>query len=230
MGRTACYCLALLLSSAVTGCGAQAGELGPGTTPPAQASADIPDGGPISPGPGIVRVHLDSPDPELELRGFGARRLQPLPDGRFRSLGPSPSLCQAPCDKYVDARQGEPLLVAGPKTPPSTPFLLDTSAGDVLVSVEPGNKALLMTGLVTAVLGGLGGVVGGGVLMVGGISKSPSEVSSTPDNLMQGGGIALGGSAAVIAAGIIMRYYGSTTVELGPSAPSAQRSGALITF
>jgi hypothetical protein len=186
----------------------------------ALGAATVASGPPIGAGPGIVRVRLQSPDPELALRGFGAAKLQAEPDGRFLSYGPVEPLCQAPCDTFVDAREDRALWVEGPATPSSTPFLLSNMQGDVRVTVEPGSKALLVTGMVATILGGAGALGGGGVLVVGMVNRG-SDLGSGPVDLMIGGGVVLGASAAVVTAGLLMRYFGTTFVEIEPTAAGA---------
>ena len=207
----------LLPMLALGACGCAAAEL-PATPP-------VAVGPPIDAGPGIVRVHLESPDPELTLKGYGAAKLQPEPDGRFLSFGALEPLCQAPCDTYVDAREDRALEVVGPGTPSSAPFRLSDAEGDVRVTVEPGSKALLVTGMVATLLGGAGALGGGGVLAIGMVTRS-SDVGSGPQNMMIGGGVTLGASAAVVAAGLLMRYFGSTFVAIEPGTAAASQASA----
>lgn len=178
----------------------------------------------VEPGPGVVRVHLESPDPELELRGFGAATLRPAGDGGLRALDASGVLCKAPCGDAIDARHGQPLVVSGPVTPESSPFVVGELQGDILVTAEPGSKALLTTGMVLAAVGGVGMLAGSGVAVVGLITKS-GEVTQTPDELLLGGGIALGASAVVVGVGLVLRYVGTTFVTIEPVAPAKAATG-----
>jgi hypothetical protein len=190
--------------------------------------APVASGPPIEPGPGIVRVHLESPDPELALRGFGAAKLQAEPDGRFLSFGPVEPLCQAPCDATIDARDDRPLVVEGSTSPASSPFLLSDVQGPVRITVDPGDDTLFTTGLVATMVGGAGALSGGGLLLVGMVTRT-GEVTSRPQDLMLGGGIALGVGAALVAAGLVMRYVGTTFIEIetGPTGAAATAAGPL---
>jgi hypothetical protein len=181
--------------------------------------AEVPDelGDPMRPERGVVRIHLESTDSarEVELVGFGATRLEPSGNGTFRPHRPSKVLCKAPCDAVIDGRDAEPLLVSGIGVPTSAPFLVDELEGDVLVTAEPGSPALSTVGTVFAAVGGLGALVGGGVLVLGLVTRT-GEVTDTPDSLMAGGAIAMGVSAAVFGAGVLMRYFGATYVDVTP--------------
>jgi hypothetical protein len=202
-----------MLGCAVSACAAA-------EAPP--ALAPVASGPPIDPGPGIVCVHLESPEEGLALRGFGAAKLQAEPDGRFLSFGPVEPLCQAPCDAYVDVRDERPLVVEAPTAPASAPFLLSDLQGPVRITVEPGDDTLFVAGLTTTMVGGTGALVGGGLMLVGMVTRS-GELTSRPQDLMLGGGIALGVGAALVAAGLVMRYVGTTFVDIepGPSGTAA---------
>jgi len=93
------------------------------------------------------------------------------------------------------------------------------------VTVEPGSKALRMTGLVATMVGGLGALAGGGLLLVGIVTQS-GDVGTEPRSLRVGGGIALGASAAVIGAGLVMSYFGTTFVEIEPGAAGSASASA----
>jgi hypothetical protein len=65
------------------------------------------------------------------------------------------------------------------------------------------------------------------VLLIGMVTKS-GDVAQTPDDLMVGGGITLGAGAALLGAGLLMRYFGTTFVEVEPLAatPTARRESS----
>ncbi len=176
----------------------------------------------IPPGDGIVRVHIDSPDPSVELRGFGVSKLRPVGSG-FESLGPSTILCHAPCDSYVDARMGQSMVVAGPGIPSSSWFQLYDRTGDVDLSVRPGNQALSTLSMVGYSLGILAVVGGGSTLLTGAAIKSSDSggSSNTGGDLEKWGGIVLGGGAVLIGAAVVMDLTGSTKVEIKPGVGAA---------
>jgi hypothetical protein len=166
----------------------------------------------IKAGPGIVRVHLESNDPGLQLIGAEVSKLEPAADGTFQSLGPSTILCRAPCDTYVDARVGQFLHVESASTPASQLFQLYDQEGDVTLRVAPGNGPMAVSGAVFSVVGILGVLTGGVVLLVGGLSDSGSA-----SDLMVGGGVATGISAAMLGGGIGLAVGGTTDVEIVPA-------------
>ena len=170
----------------------------------------------IPPGPGIVKIHIDSPDPGVQLYGTDVAKLVEQPDGNFRSVGPSTILCRAPCDEYLDVRTGQQLHLASPDMPPSNPFLLFANRGEVNLRVEPGDSALYTIGGWSSAIGVLGVLAGGAVLLVGGMSASSETDQSRTDALYLGGGVALGAGALVLGDGIALTMSGSTDIEITP--------------
>lgn len=170
---------------------------------PAQVSGSIP------PGPGIVKIHIDSPDPQVQLYGSEVDKLVPLPDGSFRSVGPSTILCRAPCDEYIDARNGQQVHLASPDMPPSDPFQLFASSGDVEVRVEPGDEAMRVTGGWLTALGVLGVLAGAPTLIGGAATES--------DEAMLIGGVILGPSVVALGVGIPLSIGGATDIEISPA-------------
>ncbi len=180
----------------------------------------------IQPGDGIVRVHIDSPDPNVELRGIGVQKLEPEGAG-FRSTGMSTILCRPPCDAYLDARVGQSLYVAGPHIPDSRAFQLYDRKGDVDLAVRPGNKTL-------ATLSGVGYALGS-LAVIGGISTAVTglvvhdNANTDKDvrngaNLEKWGLITLGSGAVLIGAGVAFDLTGKTKVRL--TSPATQTASA----
>ena len=73
-----------------------------------------------------------------------------------------------------------------------------------------------------SILGALGLITGGVVLLVGGLSSSHAdpgtEAESSANNLLIGGGVATGLSAAMFGGGIGLAVGGATGVEIVPAA------------
>ncbi len=179
----------------------------------------------VPPGPGVVKVHIDSPDSGTELRGYGVNKLEPLPDGRLRSVGVSTILCRAPCDEYVDARVGQPLYVVSPDMPSSSLFQLFDQEGEVELTVDPGNAALLTTGTIAEILGTLGAIGGLVTLITGGVIGIDAKGTDKTDanEVLLIGGVMFGSSAAVLGAGIAMDLSGQTDIEIVPVVPEPSR-------
>ncbi len=186
--------------------------------PPAQnPTVDVKSNGPVvPPGPGVVRVHIESPDPTVQLRGFGVQKLRPV-DGGYQSLGASTILCTGTCDSYVDARLGQPLAVHGDDYPDSAPFQLFDKQGDVDLEVTPGNATYQTLGVVSLSLGVLA-VIGGGSTLLTGALISGSDDSSTGSDLKKWGLITTGAGAGLVGLGIVFTGLGSTDVEVRPTA------------
>lgn len=211
--------------SALDGLERAASPVAPGTqAKPVGAAAS---GAPlIQPSEGIVRVHMNSPDPDVELRGIGVRKL--VPDGTgFRSTGMSTILCRPPCDTYLDARVGQSLYVAGPHIPDSRAFQLYDKKGDVDLAVRPGNKTL-------STLSGVGYALGS-LAVLGGISTATTglvvhdNANSDKDlkngaNLEKWGLVTLGSGAVLIGAGVAFDLTGKTKVTL--TSPATQTASA----
>jgi hypothetical protein len=173
-------------------------------------------GGSIPPGPGIVKIHIDSPDPQVQLYGTEVDKLVQLPDGNFRSVGQSRILCRAPCGEYIDARKGQQIFLASPDMPPSDFFALYAHEGAVDVRVEPGNSALATAGGWLSALGVLGGIAGVATAITG-VAMSSRDEDKGGDVLLAGG-VTSGVSAAFLGAGIAMTMSGSTDIEITPPA------------
>jgi hypothetical protein len=197
--------------------------LSPPARPAASPQADLGNSRApvVPPGPGVVRVHIDSPDPTVQLRGFGVQKLRPV-SGGYESLGASTILCTGTCDSYVDARLGQPLAVHGDGFPESAPFQLFDKQGDVDLQVTPGNSTYQTLGVVSLSLGVLA-VIGGGSTLLTGALISGSDDSSTGSDLKKWGLITTGAGAGLVGVGIVFTGLGSTDVEVRPTTGPAPR-------
>jgi hypothetical protein len=170
----------------------------------------------IRSGPGVVRIHVESPDPDVELQGVGAQRLDQVAGG-YVGQGPSTLLCRGACDTLIDARLGQPLKIAGPNMPDSAPFQVYDKEGDVTARVKPGSSSALTWSAITGTVGVLGVLTGGSLLLTGTILRSAASDDSSIDrgkDLQLVGGLTLGGGVVFTTTGIILWNAGSTDVEL----------------
>lgn len=225
----ACASSAPDASGPPSGCGAilrlEVSELGSVATlakaPPAAAPeaggglgmAGTPTGAVIRSGPGVVRLHIESPDPSVQLHGLGAQRLDAVAGG-YVGQGASTLLCRAPCDASIDARLGQPLKIAGPNIPDSAPFQVFDKEGDVTAKVRPGSSSKLTWSAITGSTGILAVITGGSLLLTGALISSADTTSDSSDGLMKWGGITLGAGAVLTATGVILWNSGTTDVTL----------------
>lgn len=167
----------------------------------------------IRSGPGVVKLHIESPDPSVQLHGLGAQRLDQVAGG-YVGRGASTLLCRAPCDAVIDARLGQPLKIAGPDIPDSAPFTVYDKEGEVTARVRPGNSGKLTWSAITGSTGILAVITGGSLLLTGALINSTDSASTSGDGLVKWGAITLGGGVALTTAGVILWNSGTTDVSL----------------
>ncbi len=183
----------------------------------------VPESVPVPPlgSPGVVRLHIDSPVfVQVRSRTYGIQ------------LGASPlvPVCASPCDKIIDGSRGD-LFEASGEFSGASHFGLSNMRGDVELTVRPESKGLALGGSLMDVFGTLGILAGTGVAIGGAASGSSptydangNKNGTTASSLIPIGiGTALGG-VAMLAGGIIMGVYSSTTFDLHQRGVSA--SGA----
>ncbi len=211
-----------------TGCGAilrlEVSELGSLATlakaaPPPEAAVGglgmaTPSGGAlIRSGPGVVKLHIESPDPSVQLHGLGAQRLDEV-SGGYVGQGASTLLCRAPCDALIDARLGQPLKIAGPDIPDSALFTVYDKEGEVTARVRPGNSSKLTWSAITGSTGILAVITGGSLLLTGALLNSTDSASSSGDGLVTWGAVTLGAGVVLTGTGVILWNSGTTDVTL----------------
>ena len=172
-----------------------------------------PGGAVIRSGPGIVRLHIESPDPEVELHGYGAQRLDKVAGG-FVGQGASTLLCRAPCDAMIEARLGQPLKISGASIPDSAAFQVYDKEGEVTARVRPGSSSKLTWSAITGSIGVLGAITGGSLLLTGVLINSSDSSSTSGDGLTKWGGITLGAGLVLTGTGIVLYNAGTTDVTL----------------
>ncbi|MFO0567424.1 MAG: hypothetical protein U0263_17325 [Polyangiaceae bacterium] len=197
--------LATLSKSVPLAAGESSGGGGLGQALPAGATL-------IRSGPGVVKLHIESPDPNVELQGLGAQRLDRVAGG-YVGQGASTLLCRAPCDTFIDARLGQPLQITGADIPSSSGFQVYDREGDVTAKVRPGSSSKLTWSAITGTTGFLAVITGGSLLLTGVLINS-SDTSTSGDGLVKWGGITLGAGAVLTTTGILLYNSGTTDVTL----------------
>jgi hypothetical protein len=175
---------------------AQPGPAGPGY------GAAPPPPAPIEPklgSPGIVRLHVESPEPAQIIEhvgtSVGAAGAYTVVVHQLRPV------CSAPCDRVVDGSGGQEFGVTG-RFPVKT-FTLTPYSGDVTLRVKPGSTGLRLGGWFVTPLAG--------ATLIGGVSFLAVGGSSTFRNA--GIGMVVGGAVA-LAGGIAMLATSGTKVKL----------------
>ncbi|KYF70735.1 hypothetical protein BE17_52815 [Sorangium cellulosum] len=164
--------------------------------------------------PGVVRVHIDTPDESMQLRRSLHTSIPRL-RGTVVLTDGSEFICKTPCGVTVDARMGQEYFFRGDWTPPSERFQLVDTTGDILIPVKPGNIFVypMSPGLI------VGGAIGTGM----GIPVTIFAFAL--DAPMAGKVISLSfliSSAAVLATGIVLNKVGRTEFSLPHRAPTAR--------
>jgi hypothetical protein len=178
---------------------------------------------PPRPAPGVVRLHVFSEEPKVELWRSGAPQI--VHTGAQIVVTPSfERLCRAPCDVIVDGRKGDAFFFAGEDVPPSDPFTLTEAQGDVAAVVDVGSPAARTAGTWLGILGLVGVVTGPLIAMAGYLAVDPAE---SDNDIIVAGGITLGAGAALLVGGILLNAASSTEVEL--VAPASERGVSLST-
>lgn len=134
-------------------------------------------------------------------------------------------VCEAPCDRIIDGRQGEGFFLAGEGIPRSTYFSLSTRSGDVTVQVSAGSTGKHTGGILLSVAGGVMALTGAVMLPVSLASRGGSALPA-----VSGGMIGLG--VAMLIPGILLWRGSRTSYVLKPTPGAAAglrfSNGALV--
>jgi hypothetical protein len=171
----------------------------------------------------LVHVVSDSPDVQLHevltqstgiVWGYG---------GGFVTMTTSQPVCSVPCDRVVDAHNGQSFFFRGQGMPASSNFQLAGHGPQVTLDVKAGSSGLRAGGIAMASIGGAAMVIGAITLALGfyrppTVDSSGNVVDGPPDQGLQlAGGLALGLGVAAVAGGIVMIVKGRTTYSfIGP--------------
>lgn len=113
------------------------------------------------------------------------------------------SACSEPCERRIDARDGQTFVVGDSPLTFSKKLTLDQAQGDVVIEGRPGNKAARLLGAV-----GLGLGIG--------IALSSPIMFLLDDNQVAGFAIMLGTGSALTVAGTFGLVYGRARVRVRP--------------
>ncbi len=202
--------------------GVQPGSAGPGyeaAPAPARVVAPAPTLG----SPGVVRLHVDSPEPVVV-------RAHATAYGQVGAYGfvidAARPVCASPCDKVVDGSSGQEFTVGGNGVSESRRFALSGMSGDVRLDVNPGSQGLRVGGVWLSVLGGTAVVTGAALLLTSALVSSTPTVTSSGalsssgsgnGGLVTAGGVVTGVGAAALVGGIVMIVSSKTNVEVRPT-------------
>jgi hypothetical protein len=158
--------------------------------------------------PGVVRFHIDADKSDVELR----RDKGVAASGSYMVSGSmiSPiyvrtyeTVCKAPCDQVVDARDGQQFFFGGKGITGSSKFHLDDKTGAVQANVRAGSDGMHTAGYWAALFGGSLALIDGALF----------ALDIPPRPLY--GALALTGVVA-LGTGIIIMATSGTRYELKP--------------
>lgn len=193
---------------------------------PPTSSSTPPEEQPALP-PGMVKVHIDTDDPKVQLHRYRGSSvgLVVVPVNAIVISDYSNVVCRAPCDRVVDGRDGEEYFFAGSGLSSSGRFQLYDRTGTLEAKVNPGSNTLRWVGI-GAALAGIAPVLGGaGMLAIGSDIKDdfPDEGSRWKTI----GAVAIGVGTAMIIGGIVLWLSGRTTYELASTTRDREHQSAL---
>lgn len=196
------------------------------TSPPAQetptpsaaepkGSADSKTTPELGSGPGIVKLHIDSPAP-IEIYSHH--------DGEGHDLENPAFVCASPCDIQVDGSKGQEFSAAGIHANESSRFKLEGMSGDQNLKVSPGSPGLRTAGLFM-VIAGSAAVAGGGVVAVAALVSNSTQtqtqangatVSVTKDDsgLQTAGFVIAGVGVAALVGGVVSMIVSKTDAHV----------------
>ncbi|KYF70733.1 hypothetical protein BE17_52805 [Sorangium cellulosum] len=183
----------------------------------ASARAAAPRG-PVPPWgtPGIVRVHIETDEPQVQLMVVTGKSTVRT-DRSITKANLADVVCRTPCDAIIDSRNGEEFFFGGRGIVPSSEFQLFDRSGDVSIKVDPGSTFGHGASQIMTYVGWLAALTGG-LVMVNAYIQEDQHESHHGAKLVGlsivGAGAALGGS------GYILRAASQTTYEL--STPGAR--------
>ncbi|WP_437736399.1 hypothetical protein [Sorangium sp. So ce1335] len=194
----------------------QPGSAGPGygAAPPPQP---LPAPAPTLGAPGVVRLHVESPEPVrvIEERsttvgayggyGFAVKQFRPV--------------CVSPCDKVIDGSDGRRFSLSPEEMPPPDPFSVSHMTGDVTLHVAPGSYGRQTAGIWLTALGATAAALGGTFLLLDSISPS-YEYDDAGNEIPDDGGVStpllvtvIGGGVTLVG-GIVLLATSGTSVTL----------------
>ncbi len=190
---------------------------GPSTTPAPTATATSPAPGPSK---GMPFLHVESDWPEVELQRVDGE----IGAGGFTNknqLGPqilSKYICETPCDKLVDGREGHRFFFSGPGMYPSKPFRLEQRDGYITARVHGVGIGRMIGGLLLTTTGGIFALSGTMLFGFSFLKSTPTPNNPNPNETAtetRAAGLVVGGvGAGMLIGGIFMLAAGQTRVDL----------------
>ncbi|WP_437723082.1 hypothetical protein [Sorangium sp. So ce861] len=201
----------------------EVGHIERGDTPPPQRPPPPPPRAPAASAaphpsiPGLVRIHIDTDDPQvrlIKLLGTDVSR-------GYRSYSVTRHVevvCRAPCDEVVDGRRGEAFYFSGKDMPDSSEFTLLGARGDLTIHVDSGSAE--QYGIAKPMM------IVGGIAVLGGAAATIAAFETDSSAGVRAGSVAFNVlGASVLATGIFMRVFGRTTYEFLPLRPAQRAPG-----
>lgn len=196
-------------------------EAPPSTTPPPPAAPTTTTPPPATtPTKGMPFIHVETDWPEVELHRVDGE----IGAGIYSSknqIGPqtlSKYICEAPCDKLVDGREGHRFFFAGQGMYPSQQFRLEQRDGYLTARVHGVSVARLIGGVMLTAIGGsftLSGAMLFGVSFAS-VKATPQQPNPAEEaHTMRTAGAVVGSIGLGMAiGGIYLLASGKTQVEL----------------
>jgi hypothetical protein len=197
----------------------QPGAAGPGYIAPSAPLA-IPAPEPQLGEMGVVRLHIESPEP-VQIFEHAAPQIAGV-GGYAVVIDNSRLVCASPCDRVIDGRLGQRFSARG-DFPGVKSFTLSGFKDDLSLDVKPGSNGMRTGGVWATTLGGIGLLTGLTTFLLGSAFSSIETSSSGSGTKTAGVGIMVG-SGVVLAGGIVLLATSGTSFRLHPTgaAPSKE--------
>jgi hypothetical protein len=163
--------------------------------------------------PGMVRVHIESDHPLVELKRVGGTAF-----GGGGSAVLFQTVCNTPCDRIIDGRVGS-FVLGGEGIRHSTPFQLSSYMGDLTLHVKAGDSLRGGLGAAGVALGVISAIVAVGGFVVG-LTGTRDRV---PNFIV--GAVGLGATLVFGGGGLWLMSGAETQYRIQPGPPSAQPGG-----
>ncbi|WP_437732751.1 hypothetical protein [Sorangium sp. So ce1335] len=182
--------------------------------------------------PGVVRLHIETDEPQVQLMVVSGKRTVTQGGSTTRSTL-ADVVCRTPCDAIIDARDGEEFFFGGKGIVPSSGFQMFDRSGDVSIKVYPGSAFRHSVGRMMIYAAWIA-AVGGGLVMVHAYINEDRDESYHGAKLVGlgivGAGAALGVSGYLLGAASETTYEFSTPGARAQIAPELQPRGLVWRF
>lgn len=176
------------------------------------ASPSAPAPATISTGMGRPHLHIELTRP-AHVRLYEVTGMLVTPSmnwGSYAQAQQAVPICGAPCDRVVDASQGQSFFIAGDRITPSRRFSLDGHDGPMLARVRPGRVGVLAGGIVFTSLS-IAPLLSGTLYLA---LSSHVQASQSGHNTRNAGIALTAVGVGMLISGIVMIALGRTRVEL----------------